>query len=500
MFINRLRRLFFLISIQFCLLLNDRLKTNTYHLFVWVAFISSRFNQHTGAAGYQLRHPYCNLEKNLELFIHASIAIIPILAVCHAVGALMKYIRQPAVVGEMIAGVLLGPTLFGYLAPQLSSAVFYPQYSAAIVLSPINGLPAPRSIDVIAVIFMLSNIGLSFYMFLVGAEIDYKYFDKKSLKQGGWLSVTSTITPFIIGAAAGWYYYNSQLCNLAVINRTGFMVFMGTAISITAFPMLARILQENKIINTKLGVIALVAASIQDVASWVMLTFVLATLKGQGISGGFITLGGTVVFITACFLILKPLFKQLEKRVIKAQGITPSHFAVITITVLVCAAVTDKLGLYCVFGGFFCGLVMPRGKLFQKELHGKLRDVVMVFFLPMFFAFSGLNTDLTKIAGLQVIGPMVVFMLVAFIGKYVPGLLTMRALGFSWRESSGIGSLIYARGLMDLIVANIGLAYNIITPNTFAIIVLIAVVSTLAATPLFWLTMKPLIKKQTTTN
>lgn len=166
----------------------------------------------------------------------------------------------------------------------------------------INGLPAPRGIDVIAIIFMLSNIGLSFYMFLVGAEIDYKYFDKKWLKQGGWLSVTSTITPFIMGAAAGWYYYNSDLY-LAVVNRTGFMVYMGTAISITAFPMLARILQENKIINTKLGVIALVSASMQDAASWVMLT-VLATLKGQGLSGGFLTFGSSAVFIAACFSFL----------------------------------------------------------------------------------------------------------------------------------------------------------------------------------------------------
>jgi Kef-type K+ transport system membrane component KefB len=174
---------------------------------------------------------------------------------------------------------------------------------------------------------------------------------------------------------------------------------------------------------------------------------------------------------------------------------TGMHFAIILIVVLISAAITDKLGLYCVFGGFFSGLAMPRGALFQKELHSKLRDIVMIFFLPMFFTFSGLNTDLLKIGNLEVIGPFIVIMLVAFVGKYVPGLLTMRAQGFSWRESSGVGSLIYARGLMDLIVANIGLAFNIITPNTFAIIVLIAVVSTLAATPMFWLTMHSVLKR-----
>jgi Kef-type K+ transport system membrane component KefB len=435
------------------------------------------------------------MEKNLELFIHAAIAIVIILIVCHTVGSLMKYIKQPAVVGEMIAGVLLGPTLFGQLAPDLSAAIFYPTYSAAIKIADINGLPAPRNIDVIAIIFMLSNIGLSFYMFLVGAEIDYKYFDKKSLKQGGWLSVTATITPFLLGAAAGWYYYNSDLCNLDVVSRSGFMIFMGTAISITAFPMLARILQENDLINTKLGVISLVSASIQDVATWIMLAFVLATLKGEGLTAGFVTFGGAFIFIAACFLVLKPALKYLERSVERANKMTGHHFALILIVVIISAVITDKLGLYCVFGGFFSGLVMPRGALFQKELHSKLRDIVMIFFLPMFFTFSGLNTDLSKIAGLGVVVPFLVIMLVAFVGKYVPGLLTMRAQGFSWRESSGIGSLIYARGLMDLIVANIGLAFNIITPNTFAIIVLIAVVSTLAATPMFWLSMDTVLKR-----
>lgn len=435
------------------------------------------------------------MEKNLELFIHSAIAIIVILVVCHTVGSLMKYIKQPAVVGEMIAGVLLGPTLFGYFAPELSAAIFYPQYSEAINMPDINGLPAPRNIDVIAIIFMLSNIGLSFYMFLVGAEIDYKYFDKKSLQQGGLLSITATITPFVLGAAAGWYYYNSDLCNLDVVTRGGFMIFMGTAIAITAFPMLARILQENNLINTKLGVISLVSASIQDVASWIMLAFVLATLKGEGLTGGFITFGGAFAFIAGCFLLLKPALKYLEKSVNETKRMTGMHFAIILIVVLISAAITDKLGLYCVFGGFFSGLAMPRGALFQKELHSKLRDIVMIFFLPMFFTFSGLNTDLTKIGQLEIIGPFIVIMLVAFVGKYVPGLLTMRAQGFSWRESSGVGSLIYARGLMDLIVANIGLAFNIITPNTFAIIVLIAVVSTLAATPMFWLTMHSVLKR-----
>ncbi|MBL0308277.1 MAG: cation:proton antiporter [Bacteroidetes bacterium] len=435
------------------------------------------------------------MEKNLELFIHASIAIILILIVCHAVGSLMKYIKQPAVVGEMIAGVLLGPTLFGNITPGLFAAVFHPTYSVGIKMADINGMPAPRDIDIISVIFMFSNIGLSFYMFLVGSEIDYKYFDKKSLKQGGWLSITATVTPFVLGAAAGWYYYNSDLCNLAVVNRFGFMIFMGTAISITAFPMLARILQENNLINTKLGIISLVSASIQDVASWIMLAFVLATLKGEGLTGGFITFGGAFVFIAACFLVLKPLLKYLERSVVRANRMTGNHFAIVLVIVLVCAVITDKLGLYCVFGGFFSGLVMPRNALFQRELQGKLRDIVMIFFLPMFFTFSGLNTDLTHIVNLEVAMPFVVIMLLAFVGKYVPGLLTMRAQGFSWRESSGIGSLIYARGLMDLIVANIGLAYNIITPNTFAIIVLVAVVSTLAATPLFWLTMAKVLKQ-----
>lgn len=434
------------------------------------------------------------MEKSLELFIHTTIAIITILVACHSLGAIAKYFKQPAVVGEMIAGVLLGPTLLGSIAPDFFAVIFHPQYSSNILIPDINGLPAPRDIDITSVIFMLSNLGLSFYMFLVGAEIDLNYFDKKMLKQGGWLSASTTIVPFVMGMAVGWYYYNSDLCNLSVINRSGFMIYMGTAISITAFPMLARILQETKIDKTKLGVIALVSASVQDVASWVMLTFVLLTLKGQNLNSGVITLGGIILFLACCFFVIKPAFKYLEKQIEKIGSINNTHLAIIIITVLICAAITDKLGVYSVFGGFFCGLAMPRGKLFQKELQGKLKGMIMVFFLPMFFAFSGLNTDLSNVTNLEVIGATIVILLVSFIGKYLPGFLTMYAQGYSWREASGIGALVYARGLMDLIVAHIGMAYDIITPNTFAIIVLIAVISTLAASPLFWLTMKPVIK------
>lgn len=406
--------------------------------------------------------------SNLEIFIAVTTAVVVILIVSHSCGKLFKLIGQPKVVGEMISGVLLGPTCFGYFFPELSSYIF--------------------SKDVMPFLFVISNLGLSFYMFLVGAEIDFDKFTKKVLKQSSLLSVVAVVFPFIFGGlAAGWYF---DLFAGAGISYISFSVFLGTAFAITAFPMLARILHERNILNTPIGVLTVVSASIQDVVSWILLSFVTAAAAHKGLESGYITLFGGIAFIALVFFVAKPLLKKIGQRVEKNNFFSQPDFAIVIISLLVAALITDKLGLYSVFGGFILGLAMPRGKAFSKGLDDKLKDITVVFLLPLFFTFSGLNANMLVLGNLTNLIPTLIIVAFAFASKYGSATVAMRLSGFSWAESSAIGGLTNARGLMELIVANVGLSYAVISRDLYSILVLIAVLTTLFAMPIYNLSLK----------
>lgn len=363
----------------------------------------------------------------------------------------------------MISGVLLGPTCFGYFFPELSTKLF--------------------SKEIMPFLFVLSNLGLSFYMFLVGSEIDFTKFTKKVLKQSSLLSAVAIVFPFIFGTiAAGWYF---NLFSGNGISFLSFSVFLGTAFAITAFPMLARILHERNILNTHIGVLTVTSASIQDVVSWILLSFVTAAAAQKGLEAGYITLFGGIIFIALVFFVAKPLFKIIGRRTEKNKGLSQPDFAIIIISLLVAALVTDKLGLYSVFGGFILGLAMPRGEAFSKALENKLKDVTVIFLLPLFFTFSGLNANMLVLGNITNLSPTIIIVVFAFLSKYGSAAAAMRLSGFSWRESSAIGGLTNARGLMELIVANIGLSYAVITRDLFSILVLVAILTTLCAMPVY---------------
>lgn len=405
--------------------------------------------------------------NNLELFIHVALAVLVCIIAARLVGDFMNWLKQPRVVGEMIAGVLLGPTLFGALFPHLSSIIFQPQIKS--------------------VLFVMGNFGLSFYMFLVGAQLETKLFTRDLIRQSGLLSFFGTTIPFGLGILAVYMYENQ----LKVPGTSFFAIsfFMGTALAITAFPMLARILHERNIADTKIGVLSLLSASIQDVVSWILLAFVTAIVSGDSIGGGFVTFIGSFLFISFAFLIIKPLFNRIGMKAEQTGALEQAEFSYVIIALIGCALITDKLGLYSVFGGFILGLVMPRMPVFQKGIKSELSQVMAVFMLPLFFTFSGLNTNFITLISPELLIPAIVIILFAFIGKYVVVTLVMRLAGFNWKESSAIGGLINSRGLMELIIANIGLQYKIIPISTFSILVLIAVLTTLVAQPIYNLTM-----------
>ncbi|MDQ3048375.1 MAG: cation:proton antiporter [Bacteroidota bacterium] len=412
--------------------------------------------------------------QNLQIFITVTLAIIIILIISQIFGKLFVLIKQPKVVGEMVSGVLLGPTCFGYFCPQLSAQIFKP--------------------EIMPFLFVFSNIGLSIYMFLVALEIDFTLFDKKLVKSSMLLSVVTIIAPFLLGILGGiWYFTDLHGSNA---NLPTFCIFLGAALSITAFPMLARILQESNLTRTRIGSLALISASIQDVVSWIFLALVTGYAKNEGGKAGLITLGGGIVFVLLMFFVVKPIFKFITDK-LDGESITQTYFSFVVIMLLICALITDWIGLYSVFGGFILGLIMPRKEYVVSQISGKLKDITLIMLLPLFFTFSGLNANMLVLKELTIFIPCVVILLFSFIGKYVVSALAMRASGFNWKESSAIGGMMNARGLMELIIANIGLMYGIITPVLYSILVLLAILSTLGAMPIYNFSMNYGSKKRT---
>lgn len=402
--------------------------------------------------------------SNLDTFIQVTIALIIIIGIAQLFGRGMKYLGQPAVVGEMISGVVLGPTVLGYLFPKFSESVFSP--------------------TIMPHLFVLSNLGLSIYMFLVGAELDLKLFNKKAVKDATALSIAAIIGPFLFGAIAATMF-NTQINNKG-IDDVSLIIFMGAALAITAFPMLARILQENKIVNTRIGALSLLSASIQDVVSWIFLGLVTVMATSKNYSSIGIMIIGAVLLVLVLFFIVKPILCKIAVKIHKTEDMSQSVFALIILVLLICALVTDKLGLYSVFGGFIFGLALPReGKLIEA-LEIKIKSTTVVVLLPVFFAFSGLNTNMLRLGELNLWLPAITIVLFAFVSKYFSCLFTMRYISsFGWRESSAIAGLINSRGLMELIIANIGLFYGLIDVSLYSILVLIAILSTLSAMPIY---------------
>jgi Kef-type K+ transport system membrane component KefB len=398
--------------------------------------------------------------QNLHLFISVIIVLIS----TQLFGRLFTLLKQPRVVGEMFAGVFLGPTVIGYFFPAVSESVFSPAVKPFL--------------------FVLSNIGLSIYMFIVGIEVDSHKVEKKLFRHTMLLSLATIIVPFALGMGFGLYYFD--LFKGANAHTLDFCIFVGSALAITAFPMLARILQENNLVKTKLGTISLLSASIQDVVSWILLSYVTAAATDAGGGKTVMTVVLAFVFFGMMFFVVKPLLKKLLQRVdmSNAQSVQ-NYISIVLILLLVNALITDAIGLYSVFGGFVTGLIVPRNKELVDHITAKVKDFTVILLLPLFFAFSGLNANMLVLGKIGFFVPMVIVVLLAFSGKYLSTLFTMKGLGYSWKESSAIGGLINARGLMELLIANLGLMYGVISPELYSILVLIAVLSTLLAMPIY---------------
>ncbi|KAB2348344.1 cation:proton antiporter [Actinomadura rudentiformis] len=402
-------------------------------------------------------------DPNLELMLKVFPAIVVILLTAGICGRLALMVMQPRVLGEMVAGVLLGPTLFGALFPEAQKAIF----------------PA----EVRPILYVLSTIGLTLYMFLVGAGLDHGARVPGEERRAGLLAASGVIPSLTLGVGAGLFLWGTL--SRPDVSRVEFAFFVGGALSLTAFPMLARILYERGLENTPPGRLSLLAAAVDDALAWCLLAVLTAVHLGSGLDDALQTIVLTAGFAVLMLVVVRRLLRPLGREFARTGDLGPSAIYVVILVPLMAGWLTDWIGVYAVFGGFLAGLAMPRDPAFREALHNRMMGVVSTLLLPVFFTFSGLNTDLGGISGGTMLLAFLAIMAAGFAGKYFGCAWSMRAMGFSWRESYAVGALMNARGLMILIFINIGLFHGMITQELFAMLVLVAIITTGSALPLY---------------
>jgi len=397
-----------------------------------------------------------------QLSVAFFLQMFVILAVCRIVGTLARRIGQPQVVGEMIAGVLLGPSLFGLFFPGLQKQLFPP--------------------DSLKILYVGSQLGVGLYMFLVGVEFKRDLFASR-VRSAVAVSVSGMLAPFALGSGLALWLIGVPGLFSDKATQFEAILFLGAAMSITAFPMLARIIYERGLTGTALGTLALAAGAIDDMAAWCVLAIVLASFGGGALMA-IKAIAGGLAYGVLVLTVGRRLLAHLGAAAERAGKVTPTMLAITLMCFTLGAWTTDAIGIHAVFGGFLLGAAMPRG-LFTRELTRQLESFAVVFLLPMFFTFSGLNTRLDMVNNLQMLLLALVILAAAILGKAGACWAAARLNGEDNRTALAVGTLMNARGLMELIILNIGLQKGIIQPALFSMMVLMAIVTTLMASPVF---------------
>ncbi len=385
-----------------------------------------------------------------------------ILLTSRLVGRAFRSVGQPQVVGEMVAGILLGPSLLGWVAPRLSTNLF-----------PVASLGFLNT---------FCQLGLVLFMFLVGLDLD-----PQLLKGRGHIAVVtshvSIIAPFLLGTALALALY-PRLAP-AGVPFSSFALFLGAAMSITAFPVLARILAERGLQQSAVGAITLACAAVDDVTAWCILAVVVAIAR---VEAGAIplarTLAGSALFIGVMLTAGRRALARIEAAFRRQGAMTHDLLALVLLIALAAACVTQWLGIHALFGAFLSGAVMPKDRSFIRALLARVEDLVVVLFLPLFFAFTGLRTHIALLSGMSMWLSCAAIILVAITGKLGGSALAARSCSLPWREAATVGILMNTRGLMELVILNIGLEIGFVSPALFAMMVLMALATTFMTTPL----------------
>ena len=407
-----------------------------------------------------------NIKNPLSLLL---LQIIVIFLVSKLFGRWITRIGQPSVVGEIIAGLVLGPSLMGWLFPDLSHFIF------------------PK--DSLASLQFLSQIGLIFFMFLIGVDLDIGKLKNKA-QSAVVISHASIVFPYFLGVSLAYILYRDFAP--AGVSFLAFALFMGIAMSITAFPVLARILKERGLTQTPLGAMALTCAAADDVTAWCILAAVIAIVKAGNITGALLTIALSLVFVLVMVYAVRPwLNREIQKKTGHKNQQERTMIMAFFI-LLACAWLAEIIGIHALFGAFLAGVIMPKNSSFKELLAGKTEDISVLVLLPLFFAFTGLRTQIGLLndGHLWAVCGLIIF--VAVFGKFGGSAIAAKLTGQSWADSLSIGALMNTRGLMELIVLNIGYDLGILSPPIFAIMVLMALATTLMTNPLLdgvaWLT------------
>lgn len=419
-----------------------------------------------------------------SLLLPVLVQLIVIIAAARFLGALARRVGQPAVVGEIVAGLLLGPSLLGWLAPDLFNALFRPH---------LEGVDQPLADAVIAKIFtVISQIGLIFLLFLVGLEFEGKHV-RANGRAAVLISIAGIVVPFGLGASlAPVIHPHLEAHPIAgAISLPGLTLFLGVALSITAIPVLGRIMMELQITRTRLGSITITAAAVDDAVGWILLASIAAVVRSNFDpfdTGRMVAL--TIGFALVMFLVVRPLLVRYFQRALRANRgeLSATSFVVLLGALFVSALATNLIGIFAVFGAFALGAALSDQEDLRRAVSARLHDIVSGFFVPVFFTYTGLRTDITGIHGAAMWLILGAVIAAAVTGKLAGCGLAARLSGFSWKESGIIGAMMNSRGLMALIAINVGYELGVVPRSLFSVLVLMALVTTALTTPLLlWL-------------
>lgn len=400
------------------------------------------------------------------------VEVVIVIGLSRLVGLAFRWINQPLVIGEIVAGIMLGPSLFGLVAPGLAATLFPP--------------------ETIPFLNVLSQVGLIFFMFLIGLELNPKYLSG-NLEVAILTSHVSILVPFSLGTLLAVLLY--PLVSNASVSFTAFALFLGAAMSITAFPVLLNIITENNLQGTRLGTLALTCAAVDDVTAWCLLAVAIAVAHTGSIVKAIPTIVYSLIYIGLMVTVGRTFLQRLAKYYRRTRRLSQFVLALIYVGVVASALITELIGIHLIFGAFLLGAAMPKNAGLVREIAVKTEDFVLIVLLPVFFAYSGLQTQIGLLNSPGLWALCFAVLAVAIIGKYVGTYVAARVSGINNREASALGWLMNTRGLTELIVLNIGLSLGVISPLLFTMLVIMALVTTFMTSPLLELTYpKKLIK------
>lgn len=417
------------------------------------------------------------MPTSLELSTHLFLQLATILIVCRAVAYVLRPLGQTLVVGEMVAGVLLGPSFLGLIAPSVKAWLFPSTLQLAV-----GGSTVSVTHPSMMILYTLGQLGLVLYMFVIGLEFNTKLISQ-NLKHAGLISGFGIAVPLLVGGALGYAFEGKPGLFGPGLGPGQAALFLAAAMAVTAFPVLARIISDLGLTRTGIGTLTLGAAASNDVAAWCLLAILLATASGSPAVAA-LAIGGGLAYAAFMVLVGRHLFARFDLMFPPTRPLPPGALVAVMLILILCAAFTDNIGIHSIFGAFILGAVMPRGH-FTDEIQRSIERFTMTLLVPVFFAFSGLNTRVGLLADPSLLRVAGLIILAAFLAKGGACFLASWLNGSSVRVAASVGSLMNARGLMELILINIGLDRGLITPAMFTILVLMTITTTMAAAPLF---------------